>query len=137
MGLKVPSGFTICPSPQRVSLSTQKVFVKQMEPLGLQNGASELAVGVQHSSILMLLQIHARWIMIATYCVEHWYPPGRASNLKQLSVSIRTEPRIPLRNRVADIGIPEHPPVAGRNNNPGCPLFRCVYIYGPEADFKI
>lgn len=59
MGLKVARGFTICPSPQQVSLSTQKVLVQQMELLGLQKGASELAVGVQNSSMLVLLQFLA------------------------------------------------------------------------------
>ena len=54
-------GLTICPSPQQVSVSTQKVLVQQMELLGLEKRASELAVGVQYSSILVLLQFLAIW----------------------------------------------------------------------------
>ena len=65
-------GLTICPSPQQVSVSIQKVLVQQMELLGLEKRVSELAVGVQYSSILVLLQFLTIWSIGSplTVCVR-------------------------------------------------------------------
>ena len=54
MELKVAREVIMCSSPQHVSVPTPKGFVQQSEPLGLQNGVSELAAGVQYSSMYRL-----------------------------------------------------------------------------------